>query len=139
MLDPVSVCTIPAVNKYQGHEAVQTKRAIVSGIRFFVFSPCISIAHPSCRQAAHRGLSSSDQAAETNAQLASLHEVSAAADLAAMGRRSEAAPLLERAVEICSGSMGPDSALTRAAMHRYVHGRMHGIALLWTVINAAPV
>lgn len=72
----------------------------------------------SCRQATPRALSSSDQAAETNAQLASLHEVSAAADLAALGRRSEAAPLLERAVEICSGSMGQDSALARAAVHR---------------------
>lgn len=69
-------------------------------------------------QATHRALSSSDQAAEADAQLASLHEVSAAADLAALGRRSEAAPLLERAVEICSGSTGQDSALTRAAVHR---------------------
>eukprot|EP00903_Cladosiphon_okamuranus_P019609 g18034.t1 len=68
--------------------------------------------------ATRRPLSSSDQAAETDAQLASLHEVSAAADLAALGRRSEAALLLERAVEICSGSMGQDSALARAAVHR---------------------
>lgn len=66
-----------------------------------------------------RALSSSDQTAEANAQLASLHEVSTAADLAALGRRSEAAPLLERAVEICAGSMGQDSALARAAVHRY--------------------
>lgn len=77
------------------------------------------VGRPSMQQATRRALSSSDQAAETNAQLASLHEVSAAADLAALGRRSEAAPLLERAVEICSGSMGQDSALTRAAVHRY--------------------
>lgn len=61
---------------------------------------------------------SSDQAAEANAQLESLHEVSTAVDLAALGRRAEAASLLERAVEICSGSMGEDSALTRAAVHR---------------------
>lgn len=66
-----------------------------------------------------RSLSSSDQAAETDAQLLSLHEVSAAADLAALGRRSEAASLLERAVEICSGSMGQDSALARAAVQRW--------------------
>lgn len=70
-----------------------------------------------CR--ASRALSSSDQAAETDAQLLSLHEVSAAADLAGLGRRSEAASLLERAVEICSGSMGHDSALARAAVHRW--------------------
>eukprot|EP00752_Nemacystus_decipiens_P017555 g15732.t1 len=67
--------------------------------------------------ATRRGLSS-DRSAETDAQLASLYEVSAAADLAARGLRSEAAPLLERAVEICSGSVGQDSALTRAAVHR---------------------
>ncbi|CAB1098815.1 unnamed protein product [Ectocarpus sp. CCAP 1310/34] len=62
--------------------------------------------------------SSSDQAAQANAQLESLHEVSTAVDLAALGRRAEAASLLERAVKICSGSMGEDSVLTRAAMHR---------------------
>ena len=48
----------------------------------------------------------------------SLQEVSTAAELAALGRRSEAALLLERAVEICAGSMGGDSALARAALHR---------------------
>lgn len=62
--------------------------------------------------------SQTDQAMEADAQLVSLQEVSTAADLAALGRRSEAAPLLERAVEICSSSMGKDSALTQAALHR---------------------
>lgn len=59
-----------------------------------------------------------DRAVEVETQLRSLLEVSSADDLAAQGRRSEAAPLLERAVEICASSMGTESPLAQAAMHR---------------------
>ncbi|CAM9243530.1 unnamed protein product [Ascophyllum nodosum] len=61
---------------------------------------------------------SADQAAEATAQLMSLEEVRLATDLAGRGLRSQAVPFLERAVEICAGSMGEGSAITRAALHR---------------------
>ena len=113
--------TIAAINNVTGRgRAIQTSDCLVHFVHHaFACFRTHPVVRPPSVQARRRALSSSDQAAETNAQLSSLHEVSAAADLAALGRRSEAAPLLERAVEICAGSMGQDSALTRAAVHRY--------------------
>lgn len=55
---------------------------------------------------------------EADAQLNSLEEVNTARDLTTQGRRAEAASLLQRAVDICKGSMGEESALAQAAVHR---------------------
>ncbi|CAM9202675.1 unnamed protein product, partial [Choristocarpus tenellus] len=59
-----------------------------------------------------------DSAGEVEELLLSLEEVKNADNLALTGRHSEAVPFLQRAVEICTGSVGEESTLARAALRR---------------------